>query len=639
MRLLRLELRDVRCHSQLEVDFPPEGILGIIGANESGKSSILEAVGWALYGVTAIRGTAQTLGRRGGGPPHVKLDIEIDDVQVVISRRPGHAEVRADGRTLASGTTPVNDYVVKVIGMTWGEFAASYFAVQGHIKQLLTMRPASRGAFVRRLLGVDRVDEAVVDLRREKLAPAKVKIEHLQAADLDVDQARSVEQAASKAVDELDGVEAAIQRKSEVVQVWRDNALAETKDLARLVDQHKTELEAAEREVRAFHDHRERWQRSARARKAAEARVASLASATPDSVTAATGYRLGAQQAYRELEDEWQKAKARTTQAISQAREDLQTAKSARYDACAECGRPWDQGAINAAREKLEAAYKADRDVAGVPEKLVFAREHAERADREWRELRQQATRLADARRHLSDISDGAEPTGDIQALTDAARQAREQYKKTADARMLADKEHADAVAKLDRLVSKKSEVERKLSRLRTEQALVQARRKRIEKRLEELEACRRELATAATAVERITTFRNSIAGRIRPELEELASGFVGLLTDGRHEAVTLDESLHPTVWEDGQESDVISGGTEDVVGLSMRLALGELLAARTGKPIEFLLLDEPFGSLDAVRRANVMELLARLRGVYRQIVLISHVEETRDAVDKAVVL
>ncbi len=135
----------------------------------------------------------------------------------------------------------------------------------------------------------------------------------------------------------------------------------------------------------------------------------------------------------------------------------------------------------------------------------------------------------------------------------------------------------------------------------------------------------------------RLADFRVAIAATIRPEMEELMSGFVHLLTDGRHEAVTLDEDFNAVLHESGVPVEVISGGCEDIAALAMRLAISQMIAERAGHPLSLLILDEPFGSLSETRRGNVLSLIRRLRGVFEQVVVISHVAETRDAVDHVV--
>jgi exonuclease SbcC len=118
-----------------------------------------------------------------------------------------------------------------------------------------------------------------------------------------------------------------------------------------------------------------------------------------------------------------------------------------------------------------------------------------------------------------------------------------------------------------------------------------------------------------------------------------MMSGFVSILTDGRHEAVTLSDDFSPTLLEGGIPTEVVSGGTEDVVALAMRLALSQMIAERAGVPLECLWLDEPFPGLDAVRAGNALRLLRNLGAAFPQVVAISHMPETRDAVDHVVEL
>ncbi|NJK60293.1 MAG: AAA family ATPase [Oscillatoriales cyanobacterium SM2_1_8] len=49
MQLLSLRLENFRQHKNSEFHFP-KGLVGILGPNGTGKSTLLEAIAWGLYG-------------------------------------------------------------------------------------------------------------------------------------------------------------------------------------------------------------------------------------------------------------------------------------------------------------------------------------------------------------------------------------------------------------------------------------------------------------------------------------------------------------------------------------------------------------------------------------------------------------
>src|SRR5207237_7901494 len=55
VKLHRLLLVNFRLHQRTEVVFG-DGLTGIIGPNGAGKPTLLEAIGFAIYGVRAVRG-------------------------------------------------------------------------------------------------------------------------------------------------------------------------------------------------------------------------------------------------------------------------------------------------------------------------------------------------------------------------------------------------------------------------------------------------------------------------------------------------------------------------------------------------------------------------------------------------------
>ncbi len=151
------------------------------------------------------------------------------------------------------------------------------------------------------------------------------------------------------------------------------------------------------------------------------------------------------------------------------------------------------------------------------------------------------------------------------------------------------------------------------------------------------------ERATALTRDRRLheeldrgfSDLRTDLNAQLRPELSELASTFLADLTDGRYTELELTDSYDVLVLEEGVPKPVISGGEEDLANLVLRLAISQMIAERAGQAFSLLILDEVFGSLDELRRHNVVDLLRSLNDRFEQVVLITHIESVRDGLDR----
>lgn len=135
------------------------------------------------------------------------------------------------------------------------------------------------------------------------------------------------------------------------------------------------------------------------------------------------------------------------------------------------------------------------------------------------------------------------------------------------------------------------------------------------------------------------TDLRTDLNHALRPELSELASAFLAELTDHRYTELELDDQYEVVVMEDGRPKPVISGGEEDLANLALRLAISQMIAERSGQSLSLLVLDEVFGSLDEVRRHNLVELLRRLQDRFDQVILITHIESVTAGLDRHITL
>ena len=130
---------------------------------------------------------------------------------------------------------------------------------------------------------------------------------------------------------------------------------------------------------------------------------------------------------------------------------------------------------------------------------------------------------------------------------------------------------------------------------------------------------------------------RAELNAAMRPEISTLASAFLSDLTDARYDEVDLDENYQVVVLDEGVPKPVISGGEEDIANLVLRLAISQMIAERAGQPLSLLVLDEIFGSLDESRRQHVLGLLRRLGDRFPQVILITHIEQIRDGLDRVI--
>jgi len=156
----------------------------------------------------------------------------------------------------------------------------------------------------------------------------------------------------------------------------------------------------------------------------------------------------------------------------------------------------------------------------------------------------------------------------------------------------------------------------------------------RLEDRVELLERDRRlhdELHRA------YSDLRTDLNFQLRPEVSEIASNFLTELTDARYTELELDDKYRLLVLEEGVPKPVISGGEEDIANLVLRLAISQMIADRAGQSFSLLVLDEVFGSLDEVRRQNVLALLRGLHDRFEQVIVITHIEGVRDGLDRVI--
>ena len=79
------------------------------------------------------------------------------------------------------------------------------------------------------------------------------------------------------------------------------------------------------------------------------------------------------------------------------------------------------------------------------------------------------------------------------------------------------------------------------------------------------------------------------------------------------------------------------SGSEIDLANLALRVAISEHIHFQSGGSVGLLVLDEVFGPLDEDRKARMLLALERLRGRFRQVLVVTHDIEIKEQLPNAI--
>jgi exonuclease SbcC len=164
MILDRLVVRNFKRFKDEEIHFK-DGITGILGNNGTGKSSLVQAVFFALYGVQATGIGADYIVSSFASPKEkceVRLDFRIggDSYTVLRTFKKGKsvthdATFHKNGKLMATGVSQVETEVKRTLGMGPVDFRNTIYAGQKDLLTLLENTPGKRKEWFLRALGID----------------------------------------------------------------------------------------------------------------------------------------------------------------------------------------------------------------------------------------------------------------------------------------------------------------------------------------------------------------------------------------------------------------------------------------------------------------------------------------------------
>ncbi len=252
MKIRRLRLQNYRRHRDVDMEFP-DGVIAIVGRNGSGKTSLLEAIAFALYGTQATR-TAKALLRSDQAPPgdplRVELEAELAGQAIAIvrelrgSQQTGVATLIVDGHTIvapqAGSFDAVTAEMTQRLGLDRDTFFTTVFAQQKDLARLADKSKAERKKMVLGMMGIDALDAAIQEARTLRRT-SEARVQALQ------EQVARFADAAAQGIEAKTGLEAAQRSAKAAAAAWQ----AAQKALAAAAAEHEVHAKKAAQHTQA----------------------------------------------------------------------------------------------------------------------------------------------------------------------------------------------------------------------------------------------------------------------------------------------------------------------------------------------------------------------------------------------------
>jgi len=658
MIIKELEMTNVRSHGHSLIKFPAGKTLleGDIG---SGKSSVLMAIEFALFGLGSDSGNSVLkLGHDNG---EVRLVFDVDgseyEVRRRLQRKSGKVqqiggELKTPEETLGLSPSELKEKVLEVLefneapdpkALSW-IYRYAVYTPQEEMKYILNLVPDQRLQILRRAFRVEDYKTAATNAEDATRAIRE------DARELD-GIARGMEELKAQ-VDMLRQEEES--RKAELGQLEVSSSQAE--EQARLL---KMEMEKFQRTEVALQRAKAEKENYERLRHEAEKDAADLKEEVDDfrerlakvktSLEEAGSKRPPTSRPLAELrrKERSLESKAKKLAGLKGAVE----SKLADYESimkrrvCPVCDRPVEAHYFDArkTRKEVERNHVAE-ELGSVETGIRVLREKIEKAEIYREGIRKSGLLRSELASLRHDIARREKSRKKFEKRSAFARNALEQLAKELeeleevfDIRRTAEKKLSEAEDALRKAREDTVRAKERLESVKNQQMqfareiVAKEEASNKSKKLREKEIWLRDFFVPTVKV-----IEKSVLATINQDFDLLFKRWFGMLVNDPDKEVSVDGDFTPIVTEGGYEQDVryLSGGERTSMALAYRLSLNLLAqVVSVGMKSNLLILDEPTDGFSKEQLGNVREVLDEVGSP--QVIIVSHDKELESLADQ----
>jgi exonuclease SbcC len=679
MILKSICLKNFRKFKDCFIEFP-DGVTGVIGLNGVGKSTVFEAVAWTLYGPVAARTSTNQIKREGAtssDPCRVELEFIFDENTYHVVREMSGKNLLASGSVIVNGKLAANGaevlskYIQKKLGMDWKSFYTSIFAKQKELNTLSSMNPSERRQLILRMLGINAVDDIISEIRsdtkekknlieklendlvdehgKDKITIYKQEIQNQQKKQKELGhrieeqkkQHQKIEKELSKTKkecetkklsyeklctikDQLDGKKNRFEKKQHLENDIKtlENTTKERQENLEKQKQKLTKFRNLEKDLQTLEQQQEKTNNVIQTVLKNQEQNTTLLHRLRDDIKDLTTKK-------QHIEKMGPQAKCPTCERIlGEQQKKLLICYTEEF-----MKKNHDAQKLTEDEKKLKMEYdRLAREKQALQKKNLFLRSQVIEREKLEITLRHTTEEIQRENRELENKKKEIKAIGAIEFDEKQYRLIRIRVSETYSV-------YQEILSKLDDIKERRQDITVEQKEQEGKQTLIVQQIKIFEQNIEDqqllfkkLESERNDTYRLNMLFEVMDCYRTYLISQIRPTLSSHASELFDELTDGKYSQIELDEDYNLLVYDRGLPYTIerFSGGEEDLANLCIRLAISEIITERAGSIFQFIILDEIFGSQDQIRKQNIIKALNSFSSKFRQIFLITHVEDIK---------
>jgi exonuclease SbcC len=679
MILKSIRLKNFRKFKESYIEFP-DGVTGVVGLNGVGKSTVFEAIAWTLYGPVAARTSTDQIKREGAAPSdpcRVELEFMFDDDTYHVVREMSGKNLSAsgsatvNGKLAANGAEVLSKYIQKKLGMDWKSFYTSIFAKQKELNTLSSMNPSERRQLILRMLGINAVDDIISEIRsdtkekknlveklgnelvdehgQDKITVYKQEIQNQQKKQKELikrieeqkKQHQKIEEELSKTKkdcetkkllyeklcttkEQLEGKKSRFEKKQRLENDIKtlEKTTNERQEILEKQKEKLTVFKNLEKDLQTFEQQQEKNNNVIQTAVKKQEQNTTLLHRLRDDIKELTTKK-------HHIEKMGPQAKCPTCERVlGEQQKKLLTVYTEELTK-----KNHEEQKLTEDGKKLETEYdRLSREKQALQKKSMYLRSQVVEREKHLITLRHATEEIQRENRELENKKKELKAIGAVEFDEKQYRPIRIRVSETY-------RVYQEALSKLDNIKEKHQEITVEQKEQEGKKNLIGQQIKTFEKNIEEQQRLVKKLESERNDAQRLSmlsevmdSYRTYLISQIRPTLSSHASELFDELTDGKYSQIELDEDYNLLVYDRGLPYTIerFSGGEEDLANLCIRLAISEIITERAGSVFQFIILDEIFGSQDQIRKQNIIKALNSFSSKFRQIFLITHVEDIK---------